>query len=233
MDLGGAWRTAEDFLRRHLKTKAVRAAEQRRKTRRSQAAWHTTQRLAAFGAVPAAGAFTVATSAAALSGVVAAAAAGGAALVGLGAARLWSLARAGEHFSREELTALPGATEDWLLDRRELLPRGAEATLDTLLVHLGDLPPHLARLNPNETLAWEARRLLGDHLPGLVDPWCNLPAVTRNSDAEARRRFVAGLETLAGEVRRLTEEVSRDERMRLEARSRFVETRYRDPDTGV
>ncbi|HEY0413061.1 MAG TPA: hypothetical protein VGD66_07960, partial [Allosphingosinicella sp.] len=109
----------------------------------------------------------------------------------------------------------------------------AEASLDIILVHLADLPPYLAQLDPNATLAWDARRLLGDHLPRLVDAWCGLPAVTREKDAEARGRLTDGLATLAEELARLTGEVSRDERMRLEAQSRFVASRYKDPETGV
>jgi hypothetical protein len=229
MDLGGAWRTAEDFLRRHIKSKAVREAERRRKERRRQAALRHGRNALLAGGASGAGGFGIALAAAP---TVAALAAGGAALAGIVAAGWWTRRRS-DRLSRRELAALPGEAEDWLLDKRPLLPRGAEPALDVILVHLADLPPFLALLHPNETLAWDARRLLGDHLPRLVDAWCSLPAVTRERDSEARRRLVEGLATLADELSRLTAEVSRDERMRLEAQSRFVESRYKDPETGV
>jgi hypothetical protein len=229
MDLGGAWRTAEDFLRRHIKSKAVRDAERRRTERRQRTALRHGRNALLAGGVSGAGGFGVAVAAApTMAGV----AAGGAALAGILAASWWTRRRT-ERLSRRELAALPGEAEDWLLDKRPLLPRGTEAALDVILVHLADLPPFLALLHPNETLAWDSRRLLGDHLPRLVDAWCGLPAVTRERDSDARRRLVEGLATLADELSRLTAEVSRDERMRLEAQSRFVESRYKDPKTGV
>jgi len=229
MDLGGALRTAEDFLRRHIKSKAVRDAERRRKQRRQQAFLRRARNALLAGGASGAGGFGVAT---ALAPTAALLAGGAAAVVGLAAVGLWSRQRS-DRLSRLELTALPGEAEDWLLDKRPLLPRGAEPALDMILVDLADLPPFLALLHPNETLAWDTRRLLGDHLPNLVDAWCGLPTITREGDSDARRRLVEGLATLAEELSRLTEELSRDERMRLETRSRFVESRYKDPETGV
>jgi len=225
MDLSGAWRAADDFLRRHIKTRAVRDAERRRVERRRRNVLRQGRNLVLAGGASAAGGFAVA---AALAPPVAAFAAGGAALVGIVGIRFWDR-RSREGFSSEELAALPAQAEEWLLDMRPLLPRGTEPALDTILVHLGDLPPFLAALHPNETLAWDSRRLLGEHLPTLVDSWCKLPSVTRERDGEARRRLGSGLDTLAEELSRLTAELSRDERMRLETQSRFVESRYRDP----
>jgi len=225
MDLGGAWRAADDFLRRHIKTRAVREAERRRVERRRRSVLRQGRNAVLAGGVSAAGGFAVA---ALLAPPVAAVAAGGAALLGIVGIRIWD-SRAREGFSSAELSALPAQAEEWLLDMRPLLPRGTETALDTILAHLGDLPPFLASLHPNETRAWEARRLLGEHLPTLVDSWCKLPSVTRERDGEARKRLGAGLDTLAEELSRLASELSRDERMRLEAQSRFVESRYRDP----
>jgi len=228
MDLSGAWRAADDFLRRHIKTKAVREAERRRQQRRAQAMWRQARTAAAFGGLSAAGGFGVA---AALAPAATLVAAGGAALLGVAAARLWA-ARGGDRFSSEELAALPGAAEDWLLEKRPLLPRGSDPLLDAILVNLADLPQRLAALNPNETLAWDARRLIGDHLPRLVDSWCSLPAATRERDEEARRRLLESLATLAAELGRLTDEVCRDERHAFETQGRFIETRYKDLEGG-
>jgi hypothetical protein len=231
MDLGGAWRSAEDFLRRHIKSRAVRSAETRRLERASEAAWRATRKAVAFGGLPAAGAFGYAMTVAPLG--AAAAAAGAAALAGLAAARLWTgWGRSSAPFSAEELAALPGKTEDWLLDKRPLLPRAGGAPLDLILDHLGELQPRLRLVDSNVTIAWDARRLIGEHLPDLVDSWCGLPASTRERDAEARRRLVEGLTVVAGELGRLLEELTRDDRMRLETQRRFLEMRYKDPGEG-
>lgn len=225
LDLGEALRSAEDFIRPQIKSKAVRAAEKRRLERRQREAWRTTKRASAVAGVSAAGAFGLGVTMAPLAS--AAIAAGAAAVAGLALAGMLPKRRI-TSFSREELVALPCRAEEWLLDQRAFFPKSAAGTIDAILAHLGDLPPHLARLDPNATLAWDARKLLGEHLPNLVSAWCNLPSTTREHDWELRQRFERGLATIAEEVARLTAEASRDERMRVETHGRFLDARYRD-----
>jgi hypothetical protein len=155
-------------------------------------------------------------------------AAGGAAVAGILLFQLIPSRRRGSRFSREELAALPVAAEDWLLDHRQHLPPDAAQSLDSILTSLADLPPHLARLDPNSVLAWEARRLVGEHLGGLIDAWCKLPAVTREQDHDTRERFVRAVATIAGELVRLIQLLSKEERMGLETRSRYLDSRYGD-----
>jgi hypothetical protein len=83
------------------------------------------------------------------------------------------------------------------------------------------------------TLAWEARRLLGDHLPRLVHAYCELPAAARAEDAAHGAKLVAGLVTLVDALARLSSEVNRDRLMRFETQGRFLDSRYRDPESGV
>lgn len=223
--LGDVMGAATDFLRRHIKSKAVREAEKRRQERRKQVTWQKARRAGAVAGVTAAGTFGYAMTVAPLS--MAAVAAGAAAVAGIAVSGLWR-GRKPANFSREELAALPCHAEEWLLEQRLSLPESASSTLDAILVNLGDLPLHLGRIDPRSTLAWDARKLLGEHLPNLVDAWCKLPAVTREHDLETRRRFEQGLATIALEIARLTEEASRDERMRVETHGRFLDARYRD-----
>ena len=225
--LGDALQAAEDFLRRSWKSKSVRAAEKRRSERRSHQSWLKMRRAAAFGGVSAAGALGAAVVLGAAGMAAVAAAAAG--VAGLAVSELLPSRKSSQgRLSREELEALPRDAEEWLLDQRLLLPPAATAPYDAILDLLGDLPPRLARLEPNATLAWEARRLIGDHLPTLVRAYCSLPAAVRDRDPEPRQRLVDGLETIAAELMRLCEEASRDERMLLETRQRFLDSRYRD-----
>ncbi|QAY75170.1 hypothetical protein [Sphingosinicella sp. BN140058] len=223
--LGDMVGAAGDFLRRHLKSKAVREAEKRRQDRRKQLAWQKAKRASMLGGASAVGAFGYAMTVTPMA--MAAVAAGAAAVVGMAASGLWQ-GRKPATFSREELAALPCQAEEWLLEQRLLLPDSVSPTLDAILVNLGDLPGHLAEADPRSTLAWDARKLIGEHLPNLVEAWCKLPAVTRERDPETRRRFEDGLGTIAEEIARLTEEASRDERMRVETHGRFLDARYRD-----
>ena len=225
LDLGEALRSAEEFVRRQIKSKAVRAAEKRRQERRQREAWRSTKRASAVAGVSAAGAFGLGVTMAPVAS--AAIAAGAVAVAALALAGMLPKRRVSS-FSREELVALPCRAEEWLLDQRAFFPREASPTIDAILAHLGDLPPHLARIDPNASLAWDARKLLGEHLPNLVQAWCNLPSTTREQDRELRQRFERGLATIAEEVARLTAETSRDQRMQVETHGRFLDARYRD-----
>ena len=224
--IGDALQAAEDSVRRNWKSKAVRAAEKRRSERRSRESWLKARRAFAFGGVSAAGALGTAVVLGALAMAPVAAAAAG--VAGLAVSGLLPPRKPAARLSREELAALPSDAEEWLLDQRLLLPPEAAPSYDAILDLLGDLPPRLARLEPNATLAWESRRLIGDHLPTLVRSYCGLPAAVRERDPEPRRRLVDGLETIAAELTRLCEEASRDERMLLETRQRYLDSRYRD-----
>jgi hypothetical protein len=210
--LSGAMRGAEDFLRRHIKSKSVREAEKRRQERRQREAARKFKRAAAAGGVTGASALVAA-------GAVAVA---GAALMGM-----WPGRQGPKQFSSEELQALPVQAEEWLLDQRLMLPQEAWPVFETILDTLGELPRHLSRVDPNSTLAWEARRLIGEHLPTLVATWCGLPAIVRER-TEEKSRLCEGMRTIADELARLAEEASREERFLFETRQRYLNTKYRD-----
>ncbi|HEX8535246.1 MAG TPA: hypothetical protein VF662_13860 [Allosphingosinicella sp.] len=227
-DLGSGLQQAGDFLRRHIKSKAVREAEKRRRERKARNAARRFGRATAVAGTSGAGlfAYTLAVAPISTAGL---AAAGAATLIAATAALAWPGSRgAKQGFSGAELAALPAEAEDWLLTQREHLPAKADPALDNILLRLGDLQPRLGEIGPNSTLAWEARRLIGEHLPGLVSAYTELPRTTREADPALRQHLVAGLETIAEELDRICREVSRERLTSLEARSSFLKTRYRD-----
>ncbi len=225
---GDSLQQAGDFLRRHIKSKAVREAEKRRMQRKGRDAARRFGRGAMVAGTSGAGIFAYSVAAAPL-GTAGLAAAGAATLIAATAALAWPRSRPAERgFSKAELAALPAEAEDWLLAQREHLPAQADKAFDNILLRLGDLQPRIGELEPNSTLAWEARRLIGDHLPGLISSWTELPRTTREADPDLRRHLVTGLETIAEELTRICREVSRDRLMSLEARSSFLRTRYGD-----
>jgi hypothetical protein len=227
-DLGGTLQQAGDFLRRHIKSKAVREAEKRRRERKTRDAARRFGRATMVAGSSGAGLFAYSLAVAPI-GTAGLAAAGAATLLAATAAIAWpGPRRAAPQFSAAELAALPGEAEDWLLTQREHLPAPADPAFDSILLRLGDLQPRLGEIDANSTLAWEARRLIGDHLPGLVSAYTELPRTTREADPELRRHLVAGLETIAEELARICREVSRERLTSLEARSNFLKTRYRD-----
>ena len=226
MDLDSAFQQAEQFLRRHIKTKAVRAAEKRRRERKARDAARRFGRAAAVAGASGVGIAGYSIAVAPLVGITLAAA-GGAAALAAAAAAAWP-SRGATGFSGAELAALPGAAEDWLLDQRMNLPARAGPALDAILSRLADLQPQLGMIDPNSTLAWDARRLIGDHLPRLIEAYCELPASTRDEDPAFRDHLITGMATLADELGSLCREVSKERLLRFEAHGRFIQSKYRD-----
>jgi hypothetical protein len=231
LDFAGMLRQADEYIRRGMKSKAVRAAEKRRTERQSREADARIKRAALVGGASGATILGVGALVAPVAGPVLAAAGGGALLLAVGSLFRPSRRRGAEgDFSRVELAELPGDAEDWLLDRRDGLPLDCRPQFDRIFQRLGDLQPNLASLAPHCTAAWEARRLLGDHLPRLILAYEAIPGSTREEDPEVRRRLRAGLETVADALDDLCREVCRNPLMTFETQGRFLESRYRGED---
>ncbi len=230
-DFVGLLRQADEYLRRSMKSKAVRAAEKRRADRQSREAEARIKRAALVGGASGAAILGVGTLVAPVAVPVLAAAGGGALLLAVGTLFRPSRRRSGDgDFSAAELAQLPGDAEDWLLDRRDLLPLEIRPQLDRIFQRLGDLQPHIGALAPHSTDAWQARRLLGDHLPSLVLAYEAIPESVREEDPAVRSRLRSGLETLADALDELCREVCRNPLMTFETRGRFLESRYRGED---
>jgi hypothetical protein len=233
-DVVGMLRQADEYLRRSLKSKAVRAAEKRRADRQSREAEARMKRAALVGGASGAAILGVGALVAPVAVPVLAVAGGGALLLAVGSLFAPSRSRPGQgDFSQVELAELPGDAEDWLLERRETLPLDCRPQLDRLFQHLGDLQPYLATLAPHSTAAWEARRLLGDHLPRLILAYEALPASAREEQPEVRARLRTGLGTVADALEALWGEVCRDPLMTFETQGRFLESRYRGEDVRL
>lgn len=231
-DVAGMLRQADEFLRRNMKSKAVRAAEKRRTDRQSREAERRMKRAALVGGASGAAILGVGTLVAPVAIPVLAAAAGGGALVlAVGSLFRPSRRRAPEgDFSQAELAELPGDAEDWLLARREMLPLNCRPPLDRIFQRLGDLQPHIAKLACHSTPAWEARRLLGDHLPRLILAYEEIPDSARLEEPKVGERLRDGLTTVADALDDLCRQVCRDPLMTFETQGRFLESRYRGED---
>ncbi len=123
---------------------------------------------------------------------------------------------------------IAGRTEEWLLERCRDLPRSALPAVDTILARLNEMQPDLAALRPDTPLAGETQRLLGQHLPRLVDTYLALPPSRREPRGENSRRLAESLDIVAGELDRLSGEIGRDRSLSFDTQRRFIETRYRD-----
>jgi hypothetical protein len=126
------------------------------------------------------------------------------------------------------LAELAARAEDGLLDRCRELPGRAQGAADAILARLGEFQPHLADLDPQSVLAGDARRLIGQHLPRLVDSYLELPASARAPGSESSQRFTESLSIVSNELDSLLETCCRDRQMTFDTHRRFIETRYKD-----
>jgi hypothetical protein len=118
--------------------------------------------------------------------------------------------------------------EEALLDRCDELPGRALPAADAIVARLRELQPHLAALDPADPLAGDARRLIGQHLPRLVEAYLQLPRDARAPGSESSRRLIESLDIVAAELGNLFESCCRDSQADFDTQSRFIETRYKD-----
>lgn len=128
------------------------------------------------------------------------------------------------------LDRLAQGTEDWLLDRCRALPHQAAPALDRIVDRLRDLEPSLATVAADTPLGGEAKRLMGEHLPGLVDTYLDLPPAERSFHAEASHQLAESLGIVADQLDDLCQRVATERRMGFDTERRFIESRYRDGD---
>lgn len=241
---GEAISRAEGFLRRHVKSKAVRDAEERQKKRKAEAArarWR--QRLEAARIRITRAGLVAGTSGGALVGygamvapvgTTALVAAAGASAVAAGAALLWPT-RIGPPppDPAVDLELLLWETEAWLLEQRTDLPRRTDRATDTILGLLDDIRPSVPTLDPEGPLAGDIRRLAGNHLKRLVEAYLELPATTRERRPDAAEGLIASLDIVAEELSRLSDQANRDRLLQFETQKRFLKSRYKDEGFGL
>ena len=231
LDPDRALERAEDFLRRHMKSKATREAERRSRQRAMGEFGRRIGRAVAVTGASGVGmiGYGLAVAPVGFTGLMAA---GAATVVAASAALFWPSRRpqGSAALTMVGLGTLTLEAEDWLLRQRNSLPGRAAPSIDAILLRLHDIQPYLAKLDPNAPLAGEARRLIGEHLPRLVNSYLGVPASARDANPEIAKRLIGGLGIVAGEMQRLCEELSRDQLLSFETQGRFLETRYGGDD---
>ena len=129
------------------------------------------------------------------------------------------------------LPELAVRAEEGLLDRCNDLPGRALPATDRIMANLRELQPHLAALGPQDAaLEGDLRRLIGQHLPQLVDSWLALPAPARGAGSESSRRITESLGIVADEMDHLLDRCCREVQSDFDTHSRFIESRYREDD---
>ena len=229
---------AEEFLRRNIPSRSAREARKRRAQRKWEEFGRRVRRAGLlFGLILAAL-------------VVASILVGGIGfltwLVAIPTAFLFACISLGWPSARARRSAVPAGTEaarqalpldelarraeEGLMDRCAELPGRALPAAETIVARLADLQPCLAELDPASLLAGEARRLIGQHLPRLVDTYLDLPPPDRAPSSEPSQRLIESLAIVADELGDILKQASSEKHLSFETQRRFIETRYKDDE---
>lgn len=221
-------RRAEEKLERYGGTREARAATARVARRTARDVGTRLKRSVAAMSVTGIGIAGVGFASAAIGGIDALIAAAIAVPAAGAIGALLPTRRAPEpaRFTETPLARLASDAEEWLSRRRRDLPRAACAPADQVAGRLSEIQPGLAARAPGDADAVEARRLIADHLPRLVNAYLAVPTAHRAPEVE--RELVDGLGIIAGELARLSQSLAADKLVALKIEGRFLEARYKE-----
>lgn len=119
-----------------------------------------------------------------------------------------------------------------LTRKRAALPAPAARTIDAISQRLPQLESRLAETQMLDPLAQDARRLMGKHLPELIERYERVPAAYRaERDGEGLtvdERLVQGLDAAGKALDDLGRKLAREDMDAFETQGRFIESRYKD-----
>jgi ElaB/YqjD/DUF883 family membrane-anchored ribosome-binding protein len=122
--------------------------------------------------------------------------------------------------------------ETMLVRRRAALPSPAAQRADAIGAQLPLLESRLAEVDPLDPLAQDARRLMGKHLPELIERYERIPAEYRHqTDGEgltADQRLVASLDAARNALGEIGDKLVQGDRQAFETQGRFIENRYKE-----
>ena len=132
-------------------------------------------------------------------------------------------------------SVLPAATDAWLDRQRRNLPALAAPQVDAISAHLATLETQLARVPAGDPVAQDLSRLLGKHLPELVERYTRVPSDQRTRTIEADGRsldatLVEGLKVVEEELARASDALAASDLDAVRIQGKFLEARYKDSD---
>ena len=124
-----------------------------------------------------------------------------------------------------------------LVRRRAALPAPAALQVDAIGQQLPLLEQRLAETNILDPLAQDARRLMGKHIPELIERYERVPAQYRHErDGEGMtvdERLVSGLDAAKAALDDLGRKLAHEDLTAFETQGRFIESRYKDEGGAI
>lgn len=147
----------------------------------------------------------------------------------------WPSAKAEKPFSETMPNEQVVHTLDsFLTRRRAALPAPAARRIDAISQQLPLLESRLAQVDALDPLAQDARRLMGKHLPELIERYERVPAeYRRERDGEGltiEERLVSSLDAAHAALGEIGVKLAQGDIDAFETQGRFIESRYRDAD---
>lgn len=145
----------------------------------------------------------------------------------------WSGEKPAKPYSQEMSNAQVVSRLDSILHvKRAALPAPASRRLDAISAQLPLLENRLGELDALDPLAQDARRLMGQHLPELIERYERVPPAYRHQrDGEGLsvdERLVAGLDAAKTALDDIGSRLTRGDLDAFETQGRFIESRYKD-----
>jgi hypothetical protein len=131
--------------------------------------------------------------------------------------------------NRGDVRATVGRTQLWLEAQRPALPPPASRQLDAIGLRLDALGTQLAGIDPGEPAVGDVRRLIGEHLPGMVASYTRIPAHLRDeqrSGKTADQQLTEGLSRITDEIDALSRKLAEGDIDALATEARYLDYRY-------
>jgi hypothetical protein len=131
--------------------------------------------------------------------------------------------------NRGDVRGTVGRTQLWLEAQRPALPPPASRLLDGIGLRLDALGTQLDGIDPAEPAVGDVRRLIGEHLPGMVASYTRIPVHLRNeqrSGKTADQQLTEGLSRITDEIDALSRKLAEGDIDALATEARYLDYRY-------
>ena len=127
--------------------------------------------------------------------------------------------------------ALVGRTELWLESQRRALPPPAVKLVDHIGLQLDALGMQIKDVDPLHPALSEVRKLVGEHLPGVVDGYRKIPEHLRYEErggSNPNKQFMDSLSVISGEIDSVTRQLASGAIDDLAIKTRYLDYKYGD-----
>lgn len=133
--------------------------------------------------------------------------------------------------NKGDVRQMVGRTELWLEAQRPALPAPAVTLVDQLGVQLDALGLQLEGIDPAQPAVGEVRRLVGEHLPGMIDSYRRIPAHLRREENGGRtpdQQLTESLGKISNEIDEITRQLAAGDLDKLAVTNRYLDYKYGD-----